>query len=164
MWRPSRFLRWRPLRRIAASKWRRDVRPDRHRATVSVPRASPWPTRFVFEDPRQLPVLVREAVLAAELGADAGLDRDLEDLLLHLEVAEGAPELVARSRQVVEGVGAGQLDGLEVEFGRGAADHQRQVVGRAIARSGPRAAPRTRYGKTTENAPRLRERRSSWCR
>ena len=70
-------------------------------------------------------------VLAAELRADARLLGELEDLLLELGIAEAAPEIVARRRQRVEVAGRGELRDLERELGRGPADDDREVVGRA---------------------------------
>ena len=69
-------------------------------------------------------------VLAAELGANAGLVGQAEHLLLELEVAERAPVLVAARRQVVQVLARGQLDHLHGQLGRQAANHQRQVVRR----------------------------------
>ena len=69
-------------------------------------------------------------VLAAELRADAHLARHLQDRLLHLQVAEGAAELVAARVQVVEVLRGGQLHGLQTGLSGGSADGQRQVVRR----------------------------------
>jgi hypothetical protein len=74
--------------------------------------------------------IVRE-VLAPELGPDAGLVAELLHLLLELEVAEGASELVARGRQRVQVTRARELHRLERELRRRAPDHERQVIGRA---------------------------------
>lgn len=41
-------------------------------------------------------------IFATELSSDSGSLRQLEDLLLELEIAEGATVLVAARRQVVE--------------------------------------------------------------
>ena len=70
-------------------------------------------------------------ILAAELGADAHLAGEFEYLLLHLAVADGHALVVAFARQVVEVAGRGELHRLEVHFGRGAADHDGEMVGRA---------------------------------
>ena len=70
-------------------------------------------------------------VLAAELGADAHLARELQNLLLHLAVADGDALVVALARQVVEIARRGELHRLEVHLRRGAADHDGEVVGRA---------------------------------
>jgi hypothetical protein len=59
------------------------------------------------------------------------LRRDLEHLLLELEVAEGPAALVAAGRQRVEVARTRELDRLQRELRRHAADHDRQVVGRA---------------------------------
>lgn len=67
-------------------------------------------------------------VLAAELRADAHLARHLQNRLLHLQVAEGAAELVAARVQVVEVLGGGQLHGLQTGLSGGSADGQRKVV------------------------------------
>ena len=53
-------------------------------------------------------------VLAAELGAEADVAGCLEELLLQLDIAEGAAEVVTGSGQVVVVLGGGELDGLEV--------------------------------------------------
>ncbi len=70
-------------------------------------------------------------ILAAELRADAHLARELQHLLLHLAVADGHALVVALARQVVEVARRGELHRLEVHLGRGAADHDGEVVGRA---------------------------------
>ena len=70
-------------------------------------------------------------VLAAELRADAVLARDLQHLLLQLQVAERAAARVASRRQRVEVARARELDGLHRELGRHAADDDREVVRRA---------------------------------
>src|SRR5208282_4769620 len=57
--------------------------------------------------------------------------RQRMDFLLERAVAEGAALCIALARQAVEVAAARELDGLEVELGRGAADHHGQVVGRA---------------------------------
>ena len=48
---------------------------------------------------------VMAEILATELGADAERAGDLENLLLHLQVAEGMAELAALGRQAVEPLG-----------------------------------------------------------
>src|SRR6185436_5701004 len=70
-------------------------------------------------------------ILAAELRADAHLARQLEDLLLHLAVADGYTLVVALARKVVEVARRGKLHRLEVHLRRSAADHDGEVVGRA---------------------------------
>ena len=75
-------------------------------------------------------------VLAAELGADAELLGQREDLAaLELEVAERRAQLVAAGRQAVEVAGRGQLGRLQGVLGRRAADDDGQVVGRAGRRA-----------------------------
>ncbi len=74
---------------------------------------------------------VEAEVLAAELGPDAGLPGQVEDHLLHLQVAEGPAVLVAGGGEPVEVAAGGQLDRLEGGLGRGAADDHGEVVGRA---------------------------------
>ena len=54
-----------------------------------------------------------------------------EHLLLELDVAEAAAELVAVARQRVEVARRRELRGLQRELGRRAADHEREVVRRA---------------------------------
>ena len=74
---------------------------------------------------------VEGEVLAAELGADAGLLGELEELGLELEVAEGAAALVAGGGQGVVVFRGRELHRLEVHFRGGAADDNGEVVGRA---------------------------------
>ena len=74
---------------------------------------------------------VEREPFAAELRADAEGVRDLQELGLEGEVAEGAAVLVARSRERVVVVGRGQLDGLHGRLGGGAADDEGEVVRRA---------------------------------
>ena len=57
-------------------------------------------------------------VLAAELGSEPDVAGSLEKLLLQLDVAECAAELVSGGRQVVVVFGGGELYGLEVGLGR----------------------------------------------
>ena len=70
-------------------------------------------------------------ILAAELRADAEAAGQLEHLLLEIAVAVGLAVAVARGRQRVEIAAAGELHRLQVHLGRGAADDDRQVIGRA---------------------------------
>ena len=70
-------------------------------------------------------------VLAAELRADARLLRQLHDRGLQLEVADGVAALTAPGGQIVEVAAARQLDGLECELGRRAADDDGEMIGRA---------------------------------
>ena len=71
---------------------------------------------------------VMAEVLAAELRADAHLARHLQNRLLHLQVAEGAAELVAARVQVVEVLGGGQLHGLQTGLSGGSADDDGEMV------------------------------------
>ena len=70
-------------------------------------------------------------IFAAELRADAERLRHLQDFLLHLEIAEGVAVGRAVGRQRIEIARGGEFHRLHAEFGRGAADHDRQVIGRA---------------------------------
>src|SRR5699024_11512807 len=70
-------------------------------------------------------------VLPAELGADADLLGELEDLLLEFDVTEAPPGDVALAGELVEVVGGGQLGGLDRVLGRGPPDDDRQVIRRA---------------------------------
>ncbi len=54
-----------------------------------------------------------------------------EQAVFQFDVAEGLAVLVAFGRQAVEVLGGGQLDGLHGGVGRGAADDEGDVVGRA---------------------------------
>ncbi len=74
-------------------------------------------------------------IFAAELGADTGRLGQLVDFLFHGEIAERMAEFRARCRQVVEIARGGELHGLQVHFGGGAADDDRQVIGRAGGRA-----------------------------
>ena len=89
---------------------------------------APWRGRRI--DPH-----VVAEVLAAELGADAEILGELADLRFEREVAEGAPVRRAGRRQGVEVAGGGELDGLQVELGGQAADHDGEVIGRAGGRA-----------------------------
>ena len=73
--------------------------------------------------------VVRE-VLAAELRADSDPPRELEDLRLHVMVAERAAVLVAARREPIQVLGGRQLQRLHRELGRGAPHDEREVVGR----------------------------------
>ncbi len=74
-------------------------------------------------------------ILAAELRADAHLLRQLVDFLFHRDVAEGVRVVAAGRRQFVVVARRGELDRLEVEFGRQAADDDGQVIRRAGGRA-----------------------------
>ena len=85
--------------------------------------------RAVAREPDHAHVVAE--VLAAELRADAELLRELQHLLLELDVAEAAAELVAGARERVEVARRRELRGLQRLLGRRAADHEREVVRRA---------------------------------
>ena len=70
-------------------------------------------------------------VLPAELGADAELLGQLEDLGLEVEVTEGVRAHRALGRERVEVLGRGVLRGLEGELRARPADDDGEVVGRA---------------------------------
>ena len=70
-------------------------------------------------------------IFAAELRADAERLRHLVDFLFHLDVAEGVAVGRAMGRQRVEIARGGKLHRLHAELGGGAADHDRQMIGRA---------------------------------
>ena len=70
-------------------------------------------------------------IFAAELRADAERLRHLQNFLLHLQIAEGIAIRRSVRRQRVEIARRGQLYRLHAEFGGGAADHDRQMIGRA---------------------------------
>src|SRR4051794_4944761 len=70
-------------------------------------------------------------VLAAELRADAEGLRQLEDLLLHLDVAEAVSGAVTGCRQRVEVVRARVLRRLDCELRTRAADDDCEVIWRA---------------------------------
>ncbi len=74
------------------------------------------------------PDIVAE-ILAAELGADAGLAGQRQDLGFERVVAKGTGRSIAGRRQAVEVAAAGELHGLQAVLGREAADHQGQMVG-----------------------------------
>ena len=100
---------------------RRARHRDRHRAA-----------RAVARQPDHAGVVAE--VLPAELRADAGGARDVEDLGLPLEIAERAAEVVAGGRQAVEVARRRELGDLERLLGAGAADHHGEVVRRARRR------------------------------
>jgi hypothetical protein len=70
-------------------------------------------------------------ILAAELRADAERLRHLVDLALHLAVAESVAVLGAALRERVVISAGGELDRLHRRPGRGAADDDGEMVGRA---------------------------------
>ncbi len=70
-------------------------------------------------------------IFAAELRADAHLARQRQHLLLEIAVAEGLARGIALARQRIEIAAARELHGLQIHLGRGAADDDREVIGRA---------------------------------
>ncbi len=93
-----------------------DAEPDRQRRAV----------------PRQADhAHVVAEILSAELRADAERLRHLQDLLLHLEIAEGVAVGRALRRQRVEIARRSELHRLHRQLGRGAADDDGQVIRRA---------------------------------
>ena len=108
------------------------VRGDlRHDLPVGAARhADPHRQRRAVARQADHPHVVTE-ILAAELRADADIARQLQHLLFHLQVAERVARLAAAGGQRVQPLGGGQLHRLHRGLGRGAADDDRQVVGRA---------------------------------
>ena len=76
------------------------------------------------------PQVVAE-IFAAELGADAHTTGHFQNRGFHFQVPEGMTVLAAGRRQMVEIFGRGQFHRLQVHLGRGAADGDGQVIGRA---------------------------------
>ena len=70
-------------------------------------------------------------ILAAELRTDPHLTGQLQNRLFHFEIAERLAVFVAVCGQIVEITRAGELDRFQVELGRGAADDDRKMIGRA---------------------------------
>ncbi len=70
-------------------------------------------------------------VLAAELGANARLLANVQNLFFHFEVAENAAAFGTRGRNIVEVAAASELHHVGVHFGRGTANHNGEVVRRA---------------------------------
>ena len=70
-------------------------------------------------------------IFAAELRADADLARHLQHLALQVAVAEGLAVLVAVRSAACRDSGSGELHRLQVDLGRGAADDDGEVIGRA---------------------------------
>mmetsp|Transcript_8147 Transcript_8147/g.23142 ORF Transcript_8147/g.23142 Transcript_8147/m.23142 type:complete len:376 (-) Transcript_8147:14-1141(-) len=73
------------------------------------------------------PDIVAE-VLATELGADAEVLRELENLGLPFEVPKRGARLVSGSGEIVKVLGGGELDGLKGHLSREATDDDAQVV------------------------------------
>ena len=69
-------------------------------------------------------------IFAAELRADAEAAGQLQNFRLEIAVAIGLAVFVAGCRQGVQIAAARELDGLQIHLGRGAADHDREVIGR----------------------------------
>ena len=80
------------------------------------------------------PHIVAE-ILAAELRPDPEAAGQFEHLFLETAVAIGLPVAVPLRRQRVEKAAAGELDRLQIHLGRGAADDDRQMIGRACRRA-----------------------------
>ena len=78
---------------------------------------------------------VMAEVFAAELRADPHLARQVENLFFHFQVSKGLAKLVAMGRQAVQIPRTDQLDRLEIELRRCAADHDCQVIGRTGGRA-----------------------------
>ena len=77
---------------------------------------------------------VEREVLPAELSADPGVLRGVEQLALEVGVAERLSLFVALGRESIQVSGGGELHGHEGSLGRGSTDHERQVVGRTRRR------------------------------
>ena len=67
-------------------------------------------------------------ILSSELGPDADFATQLEYLLLHIEIPEGLPVLVAFCRKAVEVAGARKLCGFERVLRGSPADNDGQVI------------------------------------
>mmetsp|Transcript_107968 Transcript_107968/g.287454 ORF Transcript_107968/g.287454 Transcript_107968/m.287454 type:complete len:685 (+) Transcript_107968:206-2260(+) len=78
------------------------------------------------------PHVVHE-VLPSVLGADAGVLRELLDLLLPLQVSERPAPDAAGGGEAVQVLATRQLHRLQRHLGRQAADHEREMVGRACS-------------------------------
>src|SRR6266700_3581857 len=74
---------------------------------------------------------VMAEIFSPKLRADAEALRKLQDLRLEIAVAIGLAVFVSGGRQRVEIAAARQLYGLQIHLGRGAADDDRQMIGRA---------------------------------
>jgi hypothetical protein len=74
---------------------------------------------------------VQAEPLAAELGPQPDIARDFERLGLERKVPEGVAARTALRGQAVQIARRSQFDGLQVQLGRGPADDEGQVVGRA---------------------------------
>ena len=94
----------------------RHAEPDRQRGAVA-------------RQPDDADVMAE--IFAAELRADPERLRHLQNLALHLLVAEGVAVLGAVVGQRVVIFGGGELDGLHRQLGRGAADDDGEMIRRA---------------------------------
>ena len=72
-------------------------------------------------------------ILAAELRPDAKVLRELMHFRFQLRIAEGMAGKIARIRQRIQPFRTGQLHGFQCCFRAGAANDNRQVIGRAGA-------------------------------
>ena len=104
-------------------------------------RAMPWQP----DDPYIVTV-----VFPAELRTDTQVPRDLQDLHLPFGVAPGMAKFVALRRQAVKRPDRGLLDRFQRCFGRRAANHHREVIGRACR------GAQIEYRRADELAKRLR--------
>ena len=96
----------------------RAAHTDRNRAACSVARSANHAN-------------VVHQVLAAELSANARLLANVENLFFHFEVAENTAAFGTAGRNIVEVAAASELHHVRVHFGRGSANHDREVVRRA---------------------------------
>ena len=96
----------------------RAAHADRNRAASSMTRGADH-ANVVYE------------VLAAELGANARLLANVENLFFHFEVAENTAAFGTARRNIVEVAAASELHHVRVHFGRGTANHDSEVVRRA---------------------------------
>ena len=74
---------------------------------------------------------VMAEIFAAELRADAEILRQLVDFRLHIQIAESVGVFAAFGRQAIEIARRGELDRLEVQLGRKAADDDGEMIRRA---------------------------------
>ena len=74
---------------------------------------------------------IMAVIFAAELRADAEIARDLQDFGFPFRVTPGMAEAVAFGRQPVERADRGLFHRLQIILGRGAADDDSKVIGRA---------------------------------
>ena len=74
---------------------------------------------------------IMAVIFAAELRADAEIARDLQDFGFPFRIAPGMAEAVAFGWQPVKGADRGLFHRLQIIFGRGAANDDGKVIGRA---------------------------------